>query len=149
MVGNALAKNSVHSGPSCTLQGFLINSGDIASAIWSFVIAVHTFFLLAGVHRWRSWVADKSTAGKGRWILCVGVWLFVLFIGVIGLILIEPLHPEKGPFCTPSINSVTNIRQSSGCWLVLDRQRILLGENLLSLSYPQLSISTNSSFLVH
>jgi hypothetical protein len=81
------------------VQGLFIQSGDIASSIWSFVIAFHTFFLLAGGRRWRAWVAEKSTAGKARWILCFLIWFFVLFIGVIGLILIEKLYPEKGPFC--------------------------------------------------
>ena len=100
IVGHTIAKNSVHSGPTCTLQGFLINCGDIGSAIWSFVIAVHTFFLLAGGRKWRTWVAEKSTSGKSRWLLCFGIWLFVLFIGIIGPVAIEPLHPEKGPFCT-------------------------------------------------
>jgi hypothetical protein len=111
IVGHALAKNSVHSGPSCTLQGFLINSGDIGSAIWSFVIAFHTFFLLAGGRKWRTWVAEKSMSGKGRWFLCIGIWLFIIFIGVIGLILIEPLNPEKGPFCIFLLNFVTYNRQ--------------------------------------
>jgi hypothetical protein len=105
IVGHALAKNSVHSGPICTFQGIVINSGDIASALWSFVIAVHTFFLLAGGHRRQTWVARKSTSGKARWFLCLGIWLFVLFIGIVGLILIEPLHPEKGPFCMNPLHS--------------------------------------------
>src|SRR5437773_8329032 len=92
IVGHGLAKDSVHSGPLCTLQGFLINAGDICSAIWSFIIAFHTFFLLAGGRRWKTWVAEKSMGGKGRWFLCGGVWLFVLFIGIIGPVLIEPLN---------------------------------------------------------
>ena len=100
IVGRALAKDAVHSGPSCTLQGFLLNCGDIGSAIWSFVIAMHTFFLLAGGRKWRTWVAERSTSGKSRWFLCIGIWLFILFIGIIGPVVIEPLHPEKGPFCT-------------------------------------------------
>ena len=94
-----LVHNNVLPGGLCTLQGFLIQSGDIASAMWSFIIAVHTFFLLAGGRRWRAWVAEKSTSGKGRWILCLGVWLVVLFIGTIGLMLIQKLYPYKGPFC--------------------------------------------------
>lgn len=98
---DSLIKNAVIPGPMCTLQGFLIQSGDIASSIWAFVIAFHTFFLLAGGRNWRAWVAEKSTSGKARWILCLGIWFVVLFIGVIGLILIEKMYPEKGPFCIP------------------------------------------------
>jgi hypothetical protein len=100
-----LVHNNVLPGGLCTLQGFLIQSGDIASAIWSFIIAVHTFVLLAGGRKWRAWVAENSTAGKGRWFLCLGVWLVILFIGTIGLILIQKLYPYKGPFCNFPLNS--------------------------------------------
>jgi len=117
-----LVHNNVEPGGMCTLQGFLIQSGDIASAIWSFIIAVHTFVLLAGGRRWRAWVAEKSTAGKGRWILCFCVWFVVLFIGTIGLMLIQKLYPWKGPFCTfLSLNSdLIQFRQQCGRRLVLD-----------------------------
>jgi hypothetical protein len=96
---NQLLRNQVVPGAFCNFQGFMLNSGDIASAIWSFIIAVHTFFLLAGGRKYRTWVAENSTSGKSRWILCALVWAFIIFIGVIGLILIAPIHPEKGPFC--------------------------------------------------
>jgi hypothetical protein len=90
------------------MQGFLINSGDVASAIWSFIIAVHTFVLLTGGRKWGPWVAEKSTAGLFRWILCLGIWLFVIFIGTIGFA-IEKTHPHRGPFCrTPIRKLVTD-----------------------------------------
>jgi hypothetical protein len=54
LVGVTVGQNSLMTGPGCTVQGFLINSGDVSSAIWSFVIAVHTFVLLAGGPRWRT-----------------------------------------------------------------------------------------------
>jgi hypothetical protein len=98
---NQLQSNSCLPGRLCTFQGWLLNTGDISSAIWSFVIAGHTFFLLAGGRQWRSWVAEKSSSGKARWILCFCIWFFVIFISSIGLVLIEKLHPEKGPFCIP------------------------------------------------
>jgi hypothetical protein len=88
-------------GPGCTLQGFLINSGDIASAIWSFVIALHTFTLLAGGPKWRGWAAEKTASGKARWVMCAGIWSFVFFIGAVGPVIIETLHPENGPYCIP------------------------------------------------
>jgi hypothetical protein len=94
-----LVKDEVVPGPTCNLQGLFINSGDIASSIWAFVIAVHTFFLLAGGRKWRAWAAERSMSGKARWIFAAGIWSFVLFIGVIGMILIEPVNPGKGPFC--------------------------------------------------
>jgi G protein-coupled glucose receptor regulating Gpa2 len=121
LVGDHLRLNSVLPGSVCTLQGFLINSGDIASAIWSFVIAAHTFFLLAGGRGWRSWVAEKSMSGKFRWFLCVGIWLFVLFISTIGLWLIEKIHPERGPFCMPNKRifrlTLDNNAGAGWCWI--------------------------------
>ena len=51
----------------------LINSGDIASALWSLVIAVRTWFLLAGGEKWRCWATEKSCTGKGGWLLCLGL----------------------------------------------------------------------------
>jgi hypothetical protein len=102
LVTDSLRKNSVIPGPACYLQGFLINTGDISTSIWSFVIAVHTFFLLAGGRNYRAWVAEKSTSGKARWIISVAIWSFVTFIGIIGPAAIERLYPQKGPFCISS-----------------------------------------------
>jgi hypothetical protein len=89
------------SGTGCTLQGFFINSGDVASAIWSFVIAVHTFVLLAGNRKWSNWVAEKTESGKGRWVVCLGLWGFVFGIGALGPVVIQRVNPEKGPYCIP------------------------------------------------
>ena len=89
-------------GPGCTLQGFLINSGDVASAIWSFVIALHTFTLLAGGHKWRILGGrERLQSGKARWAVCLGLWTFVFVIGAIGPVVIERLRPENGPYCIP------------------------------------------------
>jgi hypothetical protein len=84
---------------ACDVQGFFINVGDVGSSVWSLAIAIHTVLLLAGGQRTRSWAAEKSTGGKGRWILCICVWLSIVFLGIIGPLLIAPLHPDKGPFC--------------------------------------------------
>jgi len=73
--------------------------GDVGSAIWTFVIAAHTFILVVGKPKWRDWMSKKSRSGKARWILSVGVWVFILFCGLFGLIFIEPFHPEDGPYC--------------------------------------------------
>src|SRR5436190_3404232 len=67
LVGVSVSKNSLMTGVGCTVQGFLINSGDVASAMWSFVVALHTFILLAGPHKWRTWVARETASGKTRW----------------------------------------------------------------------------------
>jgi len=99
ITANHFMRNAVLPGPSCTLQGILVECGDVASSLWSFVIAAHTFILLAGGPRIRAWVADKGTSGKARWILCIGIWLSVVFLSVIGPLLIRRLSPENGPFC--------------------------------------------------
>lgn len=94
-----MSRNAFMTGTGCTLQGFLINSGDVASAIWSFVIALHTFTLLTGRRKWGSWVAEKTESGKARWAVCIAIWGFVFVIGTIGPVIVEKLHPEKGPYC--------------------------------------------------
>jgi hypothetical protein len=99
LVGVSVRQDALMTGPGCTLQGFLINCGDVSSAIWSFIIALHTFTLLAGSPKWRGWAAEKTASGKSRWIVCAGVWIFVFVIGAIGPVVLENLHPEKGPYC--------------------------------------------------
>lgn len=99
LVGVTVHNNAFMTGPGCTLQGFLINCGDVSSAIWSFIVALHTFTLLMGGSKLRGWAAEKTAGGKLRWIICAGVWTFVLFFGAIGPILIQNLHPEDGPYC--------------------------------------------------
>jgi hypothetical protein len=94
-----LVINSVTPGPYCTLQGVVLTTGDVGSAIWTFVIATHTFVLVVGKPKWREWVSQKSTSGKGRWIFSIAIWAFTLFCGLFGLIFIQPFHPEEGPYC--------------------------------------------------
>ena len=91
--------NQLLPGFACSVQGFFINVGDVASSVWSLVIALHTFLLLAGGQRSRAWASEKSTMGKGRWFFCVGVWLGICFLGLIGPVVIERVT-GKGPFCT-------------------------------------------------
>src|SRR5579859_5013667 len=86
-------------GNFCNFQGYVLNTGNVCSSVWAFVISLHTFLLLAGGPRWRGWVAEKSSSGKGRWFFAAGIWGFVLFIGMIGMALIQNVTPEKGPFC--------------------------------------------------
>ena len=86
-------------GIECNVQGFLINVGDVSSSVWSLVIAIHTVLLLAGGQRTRVWAAEKSTGGKGRWILCICIWLSIIFLGLIGPLAIQRIYPDKGPFC--------------------------------------------------
>ena len=106
LISYHLAHNSVIPSPACTIQGILINTGDLSSAIWSFVIAVHTFLVLTGGKDWGEWAARKSLQGKARWIICAGVWFAVVFLGVIGIVAIERISPVDGPFCVSPCSGV-------------------------------------------
>jgi hypothetical protein len=59
---------------------------------------VNTFLLLAGGRNTRAFVTEKSKSGWGRWVLCIILWLFILFSGLFGMIFIDPLS-DKGPYC--------------------------------------------------
>ena len=116
-----LAKNQLWPGFACDVQGFFINVGDVGSSVWSLVIAIHTFLLLAGGQRTKAWAAEKSTSGKGRWILCACIWSGDIFLGLIGPLLVQKLHPEKGPFCTDLMITLTDyiVNGAGGgwCWI--------------------------------
>jgi hypothetical protein len=92
-----LTTNSLITGSYCAFQAVGLISGVIGSAIWTFVITVNTFLLLAGGRNTRAWVIEKSNSGWGRWVVCIAVWMFVLLSGLFGFI--EPSRPDKGPYC--------------------------------------------------
>lgn len=108
-------------GPYCTLQGFVLNTGLLGNALWTFVVAVHTFFMIAGSHKVKTWVSTMSTSGKGRWIFVAAVWAFIVFMGCFGLMFLEPFHPERGPYCIiPLASSNNGLDNNSGagwCWI--------------------------------
>jgi hypothetical protein len=106
-----VAINSIGPGRFCNFQAIVLNSGDVGSAIWTFVVALSTFLSIAGSPGVRQWVVKKSNEGKGRWVLTFGIWAFILFIGVFGLIIVQPLYPEKGPYCINPFRFVVNIRR--------------------------------------
>jgi hypothetical protein len=99
LLAHPLNVNRVWPGIACDIQGFFINTGDVASTLWSLVIALHTCFLLAGGQKLRAWATEKSTTGKERWIICISIWAFVFLLGFIGPLVIERVVPENGPFC--------------------------------------------------
>ena len=119
-----LAHNRLWPGFACDVQGFFINVGDVGSSVWSLVIAIHTFLLLAGGQRTKAWAAEKSTGGKGRWILCACIWSADIFLGLIGPLLVQKLHPEKGPFCSDPAITLIDSRQRCRWRLVLDRKTV-------------------------
>ena len=62
-------QNSVLPGNGCNAEGLFINIGDVSSAWWTLVITLHTFLVIAGGHRVRNWIVEKSGEGKWRWAL--------------------------------------------------------------------------------
>jgi hypothetical protein len=88
-------------GPYCYVQVVGLVMGDVGSALWTFIITVSTFLLLAGGRNVRAWIIEKSNSGWERWALCVGVWIFILFCGLYGIIFVDPYRgPDQGPYCT-------------------------------------------------
>ena len=107
-------------GPFCTFQGVVLQCGLLAEPIWTFVVTINTFIMIAGGPGPRAWAAEKSSSGKTRWILCFGIWAFVIFIAIFGLLFIEPLHPEKGNYCTLDLSRPLTIDNHAGagwCWI--------------------------------
>jgi len=91
-----LSSNSVNLGPLCTIQAIGLISGNVGSAIWTFVITVHTFLLLAGSRSFRDRITKTGSSGKPRWAICVVLWVFIIFCGLYGLI----FHSKsKTPYC--------------------------------------------------
>jgi hypothetical protein len=110
-------------GPFCTFQGVVLQIGLLAGPIWTLVVTINTFLIVAGGPRRRAWVTEKSASGKARWILCFGIWTFILFIALFGLIFIEPFHPENGNYCIPLSSNVLIIDNNAGagwCWINAD-----------------------------
>jgi hypothetical protein len=123
-------------GTGCNAQGFFINIGDVASAWWTFVITLHTFLILAGGPNVRGWVAEKSVAGKARWVLCFVLWFAVFFLSTVGIFLIQNVDPKNGPFCILLLwNQTNSSRQFLWSWMVLDWSKLLLLQNFLSLRH--------------
>lgn len=99
-ISRYLTTNSLVTGPYCTFQAVGLISGVLGSAIWTLVVTVNTFLLLAGGRNTRAWLIEKSNSGWGRWVFCVAIWMFIIFSGLFGFI--EPLDPNKGPYCMHS-----------------------------------------------
>ena len=97
-----LTTNSLITGPYCTFQAVGLITGVLGSAIWTFVITLNTFLLLAGGRNTRAWVIEKTNSGWGRWVVCIVIWIFIIGGGLFGLIFIEPFGTDKGPYCINS-----------------------------------------------
>lgn len=94
-----VSNNSAVPGNGCNAQGLFLTLGDVSSAWWTLIIALHTFLVIAGGPNIRGYVAEKSVSGKERWILCFSLWFAVLFLSTVGMFLIQNINPANGPFC--------------------------------------------------
>jgi hypothetical protein len=92
-----LTTNSLITGPYCKFQAVGLIWGVMASAIWTFVITINTFLLLAGGRKTRAWLIDKGNSGWTRWVLCAAIWIFILVSGLFGFM--EPFTANRGPYC--------------------------------------------------
>jgi hypothetical protein len=92
-----LTTNSLITGPYCDFQAVGLIWGVMASAIWTFVITVNTFLLLAGGRKTRAWLIDKVNSSWEQWIVCAVIWIFILVSGLVGFL--EPFDADKGPYC--------------------------------------------------
>lgn len=82
-----IAQGGLELGSFCTAQAVIKQTGNVGTALWSFVIAVHTFNVL--FLRWH--IADYVCYGT-----LVGVWAFLGFIVILGPAIVE--SRARGPF---------------------------------------------------
>jgi hypothetical protein len=82
-----IAQGGLEVGSYCTAQAVIKQTGNVGTALWSFVIAVHTFDVL--FLRWH--IADYVCYGT-----LIGVWAFLGFIVIIGPAVVE--SRARGPF---------------------------------------------------
>ncbi|KIJ35606.1 hypothetical protein M422DRAFT_262199 [Sphaerobolus stellatus SS14] len=88
MNGTWVSQSAVSLGQICTAQGALKNTGNVGSAMWSMVIAIHTFCLL--VLKWRS-------SDRVLYVTLGLVWAFIALVVFVGPTLIQSMG-AKGPY---------------------------------------------------
>ncbi|KAF7338799.1 Git3 domain-containing protein [Mycena sanguinolenta] len=81
------ADNGVTTGTFCGLQGAIKQGGNVATALWSFVLALHLFNVL--------FLRLQSTV-TGFWCTIIGGWLLVILLVIIGPTAIQT--PSRGPY---------------------------------------------------
>ncbi|KZT10984.1 uncharacterized protein LAESUDRAFT_755612 [Laetiporus sulphureus 93-53] len=81
-----VANGEIIAGHYCTFQGFIKQSADVSTAIWSFLIALHTFLVV--FLRW-------NMPRRSLYAMFFGGWGFVLLIIIIGP---ASYRKEWGPF---------------------------------------------------
>ncbi|KAF5370389.1 hypothetical protein D9758_006926 [Tetrapyrgos nigripes] len=82
-----VGENRVIFGTFCTNQGAIKQTGNVSTALWSFMMSLHLFNLL---------FLRGSVTRLGFWLTIVFGWGLVVFIVLIGPAAIE--KQEKGPY---------------------------------------------------
>ncbi|KAL0578768.1 hypothetical protein V5O48_003221 [Marasmius crinis-equi] len=80
-------KNGVSNGNFCNVQGGIKQAGNLATALWSFMLAMHLFNIL---------FMRSAVTKVGLWCTVIGGWLLVVLFVVIGPVAIQ--KPSKGPY---------------------------------------------------
>ncbi|KAI0280376.1 hypothetical protein BGY98DRAFT_914694, partial [Russula aff. rugulosa BPL654] len=81
----------VSPGTLCSLQGGIKQTGNVGTAVWTFMLSLHAFRLLF----------LRSRVSKGRkWLILVLGWSFIIFIVIIGPLGIR--EKSLGPYFGPS-----------------------------------------------
>ncbi|KAF9467336.1 hypothetical protein BDZ94DRAFT_1211129 [Collybia nuda] len=80
-------KSGVEAGNMCVFQGVLKQSSDIGTALWTFVIAIHTFCLLFLELKMRAFVL---------WVTLIGGWSAIIALVILGPATLN--IDKRGPF---------------------------------------------------
>lgn len=82
-----ILNNRAFIGPMCTAQAAIKQTGNVGTAIWSFIIAIHTFSLL--------FLRRKMTTLTVFVVFVLG-WVLVVVVVILGPVVIST--KAKGPF---------------------------------------------------
>lgn len=80
---SSLQRNGIFVGTRlCWTQGWFVSIGDLASSVFIFAVAVHTWFAI---------VKEQKVSNKTLYCIVAGLWTFVYLITLIGPL----LHPHE------------------------------------------------------
>lgn len=102
---------------SCVFQGLAIEAGDVASAIFSLFIALHTAVLITIQKKPSDTVLRTAT---------ISAWTFTIMMTAIGPLAIA--SPDKGPFFRATGN---------WCWIGVSYDALRLWLHYFFVSLPQ------------
>lgn len=81
----------VSSGTLCSFQGGIKQAGNVGTAVWTFMLAMHAFRLL---------FLRTRVSRRSKWLLLGLGWFFVVFVVAIGPLAIK--KKTRGPYFGPA-----------------------------------------------